>query len=326
MTTPISTLPNGQTIGTVTPTAAASTTAGNDLAFTASAATAGTTNAGAAAGGSFTFTAGNAARKTSGDGNGGGFTFTAGTPVGAGSYGVFSITNAAGTNNKESPAFRIGSFGWFIDPSGKLICSSSGQTVSSSTVNSSYGFATRSDGLVGFVNSTDVSTGTADVAIGRAAQNILEVNTATSGTLATIRFANLQGNNVVKALTEASATTFVTITVPSGSSASGKIQYSIEANDATDFQIRSGELYFSAVNKAGTITATLFRAQGSTTVDNTTDGVAVSTGTLTNTFTAVDGGSGALQIKANATSSLTQTTLQIRYRVEILNTNTITPA
>jgi hypothetical protein len=177
----------------------------------------------------------------------------------------------------------------------------------------------------GFLWETSYGSG-ANTGLHRSAAATVEVNNGTLGTLGTVRVANVQGNNTVKALTETTATTFVTITVPSGSSASGRIIYAIEANDATDFQNRSGVLHYSAVNKAGTTTIQLFRESGSTTVDNTTDGVAVSAGTLTNTFTATDGGSGAVQIKANATSSLTQTTLQIRYRVEELGTNTITPA
>jgi hypothetical protein len=135
-----------------------------------------------------------------------------------------------------------------------------------------------------------------------------------------------QGNMTVKALTEASATAFVVVTVPSGSSAAGVVEYAVEANDASDFQNRSGSLEFRAVNKAGTTTITCSRPGGSLTIDNTTDAAAVSSGTLTHTFTCVDGGTGALQIKDNATSSLTQTTLQIRYRVRALAGTTLTIA
>lgn len=135
---------------------------------------------------------------------------------------------------------------------------------------------------------------------------------------------SVQGNTTVKALTESSATTFVTVTVGSGASASGLVEYAVEANDATDFQNRSGTLEFRAVNKAGTTTITCSRPGGSTTIDNTTDAAAASTGTLTHTFTCVDGGSGVVQLKDNAVSSLTQTTLQIRYRVRALGSATLT--
>jgi hypothetical protein len=62
-----------------------------------------------------------------------------------------------------------------------------------------------------------------------------------------------------------------------------------------------------AVNKAGTVTAAI------SAVVNTT---AVSSGTLTTTWTAVANGAG-LDIKNSAVSSLTQTTLATTWRVEI---------
>lgn len=322
MTTPISTLPNGQTIGMITPTAAASSTAGNDLTIGASNAVAGTSNAGAANGGAMVLNLGNAARNASGNGNGGGVTVNLGTPVGSGSYGTFYLPDSSGNRNATSPTLKIGTYGFYQDASGSFIFTVGG-TDRFSWRAGDFGFnsAATLAWTSGFANASF------DTSLSRSTASTLSLGNGTNGDFSgALRLANIQGNNAVKALTEGSATTFVTITVPSNSSASGKIQYAIEANDATDYQNRSGELYFSAVNKAGTTTIQLFRAQGSTTVDNTTDGVAVSAGTLTNTFTATDGGSGAVQIKANATSSLTQTTLQIRYRVEILNTNTITPA
>lgn len=70
-----------------TPAQAASTVAGLNSSFTASNAVAGTTNAGAAAGGAVAVTAGNAAQKTSGNANGGSITLTPGTGVGTGTPG-----------------------------------------------------------------------------------------------------------------------------------------------------------------------------------------------------------------------------------------------
>lgn len=129
-----------------------------------------------------------------------------------------------------------------------------------------------------------------------------------------------------KALTEASATAFVQVAVASGSNEGGLVHYTIKADDATDFQSRSGVLVFTVVNKAGTETCSLGRPDGGTTVDNTTDVAAVSAGTLTNTFTCDTTPANAINIAANATSSLTQTTLTIEYRVEILSgTATVTP-
>jgi hypothetical protein len=63
-------------------------------------------------------------------------------------------------------------------------------------------------------------------------------------------------------------------------------------------------------------------------VNETTDGnaVAISSGTLTYAITIVDGGSGAIQLKANAVSSLSQTSLRCYYRVHLNGPGTITGA
>lgn len=107
-------------------------------------------------------------------------------------------------------------------------------------------------------------------------------------------------------LTESSATTFAATTIPTSGIGGGYIYVTIEANDGTDFQSRTLRLVWSAVNKAGTITATISTPE---------EVVAVSSGTLTATITAVDAGSGLLQFKANAVSSLTQTTLRATYQM-----------
>lgn len=110
-----------------------------------------------------------------------------------------------------------------------------------------------------------------------------------------------------KTLTESSATAFARFTIASGSSGGLNIDYCVEANDSTDFQSRCGMLPVAVVNKAGTITCTVG------TVTTATEVVALSSGTLANTFTCADSGTNFLDIKANAVSSLTQTTLRINY-------------
>jgi hypothetical protein len=123
-----------------------------------------------------------------------------------------------------------------------------------------------------------------------------------------------------KTLTESSATSFVRVDIASGSVVGGVIEYTIEANDSTDFQSRSGIIPFTAVNKAGTETGTLG------TVGAATEVVAVSTGTLTNTFTIDTTPTNGINIQSNAVSSLTQTTLRINYRVTISSgTATVNP-
>lgn len=120
-----------------------------------------------------------------------------------------------------------------------------------------------------------------------------------------------------KTLTESSATNFVQIAVASGTQVGGVIHYTLIANDATDYQTRAGTVAFAAVNKAGTETGAVGTA------DET---VAVSVGTLTNTFTIDTSPTNAINIQANAVSSLTQTTLAIRYWVEITGPAvTVTP-
>ncbi len=69
------------------PAQTASAQAGVGVTITASAAVAGSSNAGAAAGGSLTFTAGNAARLTSGNANGGDVIAIPGSLIGSGSDG-----------------------------------------------------------------------------------------------------------------------------------------------------------------------------------------------------------------------------------------------
>lgn len=76
------------------PAVAASTTAGNSLAFTASPAIAGSTNAGAAAGGGITLTGGAAAQLTSGNANGGGVTLAGGAGIGTGITGIVTVNTA----------------------------------------------------------------------------------------------------------------------------------------------------------------------------------------------------------------------------------------
>lgn len=125
-----------------------------------------------------------------------------------------------------------------------------------------------------------------------------------------------------KTLTESSATSFVQISVASGTATGGTITYEVEANDSTDFQSRSGILPFSVVNKGGTETCTVG------TVTTATEVVALSSAaTLANTFTCDTSPTNGVNIQANAVSSLTQTTLRINYSVHLTGfaTNTVTP-
>jgi trimeric autotransporter adhesin len=118
-----------------------------------------------------------------------------------------------------------------------------------------------------------------------------------------------------KALTESSATSFARITTAAGEATGGQVDYTIIASDGTDHQARSGSVYFAGVNKATAVTAPAPTEIG-------TSLVAVSTGTLTVTWTAVNAAN-TFDLQANAVSSLTQTTLAIYYRVRLNGPGTV---
>jgi len=86
------------TLSSISRTQITTALAGNGLAITADPAIAGSSTAGAAAGGSVTITAGDAARLTSGNANGGDINLLGGAPVGTGTYGSIWIRkpNVAG--------------------------------------------------------------------------------------------------------------------------------------------------------------------------------------------------------------------------------------
>jgi len=93
--------------------------------------------------------------------------------------------------------------------------------------------------------------------------------------------------------------------VASGTVCGGTFFYTIEANDATDYQAIRGSVPFSAVNKAGTLTTAL----GTPVEVNP-----VSAGTLSVTVT-VTTGTNLIILNLNAVSSLTQTVLRATGRV-----------
>ena len=120
------------------------------------------------------------------------------------------------------------------------------------------------------------------------------------------------------ALTEATATTVGNIAMGSSKYVGATVVVTVNARDATDFQCLTSTLNVNAVNKAGTVTATI------TAVDGT---AAASAGTLIATYTAVANGA-SVDIKCSATSSLTQTTLDAKWVITALNSDdvgTITP-
>ena len=108
-----------------------------------------------------------------------------------------------------------------------------------------------------------------------------------------------------RTLTESSATGLVDIAVAAGTVATGRLYYSVQANDATDFQAISGSIQFAIVNKGGTLTTAL---------SPETQATAVSAGTLTAVTTAV-AGTNKITLSLTAVSSLTQTVLRAKWQL-----------
>lgn len=115
-----------------------------------------------------------------------------------------------------------------------------------------------------------------------------------------------------KVLTESTATRFVSVNVPVGGFISGECLYTVFAADATDQQARSGRLRFVATNKAGAVTVSIN--------DIGSQEVASPVGTLTASLT-VTTAPDAFTLRCYAVSSLTQTALLIRYRLDVLATS-----
>lgn len=114
-----------------------------------------------------------------------------------------------------------------------------------------------------------------------------------------------------KTLTESSATSFVRIDVSADSFVGGQVFYTVYATDGADYQVRTGSFNFSIYNTSGpddeyiTIGTVINEAYVS------------STGTLTVSFTGDTSPTNGVNLQANATASIGQSTLQIKYRVMI---------
>lgn len=97
------------------------------------------------------------------------------------------------------------------------------------------------------------------------------------------------------ALTDATAVTVATVQVPSGTVAGGEVSYTIKVTDGTDHQSLKGRAQWAAVNKGGTVTASISLLG--------TEAVITSAGTLSNTVTIVPSGNTVL-LKLAADTSL----------------------
>jgi hypothetical protein len=103
------------------------------------------------------------------------------------------------------------------------------------------------------------------------------------------------------------ATALVQLALPSGSHGTVQFAYSVEVNDATDFQAETGMVSFASVNKAGVLTHGTPAKSGNVQVLS-------SAATLAITFTAVTNGS-AVDLKITSNSSLTPTSTRVMLQV-----------
>jgi len=170
---------------------------------------------------------------------------------------------------------------------------------------------------VSFTRVVSLGTGT-----GGSGDDILQQGiTGASGTTQNTAGTRMYRRAKETTLTEATATTLFTVTVPTGKYLAAVVECTVFASDGTDFQVLHSRVVINTANKAGTIGTT-----GLTQTDAT--GYNTS-GTLTPvTYTLVDNGSGVAALKCAATSSLSQTTLSCKWAISIINSNdaaTVTP-
>ena len=110
---------------------------------------------------------------------------------------------------------------------------------------------------------------------------------------------------LAKTLTNNTATTVISLTLGTNTYAGCSILYTVEASNATDYQAKTGLVHVAAV-RAG--------LGGTTQILDAVTTAAVTTGTLASTWAATYSG-GVVDVTLNANSSLTPTTLRVRYVV-----------
>lgn len=115
-------------------------------------------------------------------------------------------------------------------------------------------------------------------------------------------------NSTAKAIVDASATTLFTVPIAQSSAIGGIVHFQVYNTDGTDFQCLTGQVAYSSVNKAGTLTSTITNL-------TTVDAKAVSAGTITLAFTMAEDTADIVSIKVQPTGSLTETTYNITYNV-----------
>jgi hypothetical protein len=165
-----------------------------------------------------------------------------------------------------------------------------------------------SNGVI-FGENTDAAVNRAIPLMTNPAMHYVPASTSTTERTS-VMYAGFHGR-AIKTLTESAATSVLQVPVAASAGVGGTITFTAFAADATDQQTLTGVLQYAAVNKAGTETCATPTLTG--TALNS-----VSTGTLTCTYACDTSPANAVNIQFNCASSLTQTTLDLYYRVDAL--------
>lgn len=159
-----------------------------------------------------------------------------------------------------------------------------------------------------------------DVGLERVAASILKLTDGGSGYGAVQLDANVRNWADTVTLTNNSATDLFDITLADGDNVAGVMHYAVFVVDASaEQQVHAGQVTFVALNKGGTITTDI----NEITVGAGGEVDILTTGTLTDAFTAVDG-TGKVTVKANFASSLTPTTMELVYDLSLMRPRTFT--
>lgn len=142
-------------------------------------------------------------------------------------------------------------------------------------------------------------------AVGDDTNTALDLKVSVAG-VATERFI---ANGAAKTITDASATPLASVAHAAATMVGGFIDFLVRASDGTDHQALAGRAAYASVNKAGTLTSTI-------TYTTAPEAKAVSTGTLTLSFTVAENPADTLEIRVQPTGSLTETLFTIEYNVQ----------
>jgi hypothetical protein len=155
---------------------------------------------------------------------------------------------------------------------------------------------------------------------GRGGSYIVKTSLSTTNTAATTNSYSTRAYLSAKYvnLTESSATLVLNVSLATNRYCGIRLLGTTYADNGTDYQVVTETLAIAAVNKNGTVTTAVSASSPAATL--------TSSGTLTTAWTAVANSNG-IDIKNNAVSSLTQTSLATKWRIEIDSddTPTITP-